>query len=105
MGGAMNGSGRSPAPPDGVQASVRLGDVRVGPRARASYVTASVLVVVSAIAACKQSSSDSSASDNEKDRATAREYYVARVHPTLGTCLGCHAAGTGPRFMAEQAED
>ena len=61
------------------------------------------LVVTTGCSSSK--SSDSGPSQNDKDRAAARAYYVDRVHPAAGTCIGCHAAGTGPRFMATDAND
>ena len=41
----------------------------------------------------------------EKDQAAARQYYVARVHPAAGTCIGCHAGTAGPRFMSTDANE
>ncbi len=55
---------------------------------------------------CGSSDTKSAADDqNEKDRAQAKSYYVTRVHVALGDCLGCHAGGSGPRFMADGAEE
>jgi hypothetical protein len=74
-------------------------------RRRAAYVSAVAIGVVAAITACGNNDEGGGQSDNEKDRAKAREYYISRVHPQVASCIGCHAAGSAPRFMAAQAED
>jgi hypothetical protein len=53
----------------------------------------------------KSKSSDSGESQQDKDLAAARAYYVQRVHPAAGTCIGCHAGDNGPRFMAQDANE
>jgi hypothetical protein len=50
-------------------------------------------------------SADEGATQAEEDRAAARQYYVARVHPASSTCIGCHAGAAGPRFMAADADE
>lgn len=74
----------------------------------AGFVALSLLALLSLSAptACS-SSSDKSAgeSEAEKDKAAARDYYVNRVHIAVSSCIGCHAGGTGPRFMAVDPDD
>jgi len=61
------------------------------------------LVITTGCSSSKSSSGDDSQGD--KDRAAAHDYYVAHVHPALGSCIGCHAGAAGPRFMATDAEE
>ncbi len=49
--------------------------------------------------------SDEGETQAEKDQASARQYYVARVYPATGNCVDCHAGTAGPRFMAPNADD
>lgn len=71
-----------------------------------SFATASLVVtaVLAVVTACSSSDEEGAAGDKEKERAKAREYYVTRVHPGVTSCIGCHAAGAGPKFMAQDAE-
>ncbi len=56
--------------------------------------------------ACGSSNEDdAAASDAERDREAAHQYYVERVHPAVASCIGCHAGQAGPRFMAQDAEE
>lgn len=48
---------------------------------------------------------DEAAAQRERDRQEAKDYYVARVHPTLTSCVQCHGGGVGPRIMAAEAND
>ena len=71
----------------------------------AAFVSLSV-VALSAPTACSSSTSDTGGtSEADKDKVAAHDYYVSRVHIAVGSCIGCHAAGAGPRFMATDAED
>ena len=49
--------------------------------------------------------SDEGETQAERDQASARQYYVARVYPATGNCVDCHAGTAGPRFMAANADD
>ena len=65
------------------------------------------LAALSVPTACSSSSSSSGGeTEEDKDKAAAHDYYVARVHNAVGTCIGCHGggAGTGRPFMAPDAE-
>lgn len=64
------------------------------------------LVALTTPTACSSSSS-SNGSDDEaaKDKAAAHDYYVNRVHIAVGTCIGCHGGGAGPRFMATDPDE
>lgn len=77
-------------------------NIRAFLRSSAAVVTAWVVVTTG----CSSSKSgDEGESQADKDQAAARQYYVARVHPAAGTCVGCHAGTAGPRFMATEAQD
>ncbi len=68
-------------------------------------VAALLLLAIATPTACSSSSSSSGGeSEADKDKAAAHDYYVARVHIASGSCVGCHGAGAGPRFMAVDAE-
>jgi hypothetical protein len=77
---------------------------RVSPRNRYLLVASLVASALSAMIACTESDSGSNEDDKEAQREKAREYYVTRVHPAAGSCVGCHAGAQGPRFMAEEAQ-
>ncbi|HSO31034.1 MAG TPA: hypothetical protein VLT33_00925 [Labilithrix sp.] len=71
----------------------------------AALVVLSV-VALSAPTACSSSDAKSEGqTEAEKDKAAAHDYYVSRVHVAISSCIGCHAAGAGPRFMAADAEE
>ena len=64
------------------------------------------LFAMSAPTACSSASTNSGGpSQSEKDQAAAHDYYIARVHIASGSCVGCHGEGSGPRFMAVDAEE
>jgi hypothetical protein len=69
-------------------------------------VVALSLVALSTPTACSSSASDTGGeSEQDKDKAAAHDYYVARVHVAVGSCVGCHGGtGTGRPFMAPDAE-
>jgi mono/diheme cytochrome c family protein len=73
----------------------------------AALVTVVTLALVALVpTGCSSSKSEDSAeSEAEKDRAAARQYYVARVHPASGSCVACHAGAAGPRFMSTDPEE
>jgi hypothetical protein len=68
-----------------------------------AFIVATWLVATTGCSTAK--SSDTGETQADKDRATAHTYYIARVHPATGTCIGCHAGAAGPRFMAQNAEE
>jgi mono/diheme cytochrome c family protein len=74
---------------------------------RALGVSLAVIATsVIASVACGGSDSDEGETDQQaEDRETARSYYVQRVHGALASCVGCHAGGAGPKFMAQDAEE
>lgn len=75
-------------------------------RLRAFLSVSSVVAVWAAVTtACGDSSESKAPSEAEEDREKARQYYVERVHNAIGSCIGCHAGASGPRFMAAEAED
>ena len=70
-------------------------------RLRAFLSVSSVVAVwVAVTTACGDSSESKGPSEAEEDREKARQYYVDRVHNAIGSCIGCHAGASGPRFMA-----
>ncbi len=73
-----------------------------------SFLTATALVVATLLGAttsCGNSSAeDPEAADKQKARDDARSFYLTRVHLRLDTCIGCHAGGSAPRFMAADGE-
>jgi hypothetical protein len=77
-------------------------NIRAFLRSSAAVVTAWVVVTTG----CSSSKSeDGGETQAEKDQALAREYYVTRVHPAAGSCIGCHAGTAGPRFMSTDAQE
>jgi mono/diheme cytochrome c family protein len=74
-----------------------------------AFVRSSAAVVAAwlfATTGCSSSKSDGGGDTQaDKDKAAAHQYYVAHVHPALGSCIGCHAGAAGPRFMAADAEE
>jgi hypothetical protein len=77
---------------------------RAFPRNRYLLAPSLVVAALSAMIACATSDNASSDDDKDAQREKAREFYVTRVHPQAGSCVGCHAGSQGPRFMAEDAE-
>ena len=64
-------------------------------------VLALAVVAVAPTTACSSSkAADEGDTKADEDRAAARTYYVARVHPAAGSCVDCHAGAAGPRFMS-----
>lgn len=71
---------------------------------RAGAVFAAALVA--ATAACGGDDDENQVSaEQQQRRDEAHDYYVERVHNSVGSCIGCHNGSTaGKRFMAEDAE-
>ncbi len=72
-----------------------------------AFLSVSSVVAVWALVttACGESESTKSTSTESDDRDKAREYYVARVHNAIASCVGCHSGASGPRIMAANADD
>lgn len=64
------------------------------------------VVAVAATAACGGDDDENNvSSEQQQKRDEAHDYYISRVHDSLGSCIGCHTGSTqGKRFMAEDAE-
>lgn len=60
---------------------------------------------LAAVSACGGSKSDDQADNpSAEDLQVAHDFYVARVHPAIASCVACHAGTGGPTFMAQDAE-
>jgi len=67
---------------------------------------ASAGLAVTLVAACSKSNTSTQSTANAQAAEQAHEYYVKRVHPLMGSCLGCHAeGGAAPQFFAKDGED
>jgi hypothetical protein len=62
------------------------------------------VVVAAAAGGCKGSDSSGDTSAQDEALAKAHDFYVQKVHIALTSCVGCHASGDAPRFMAVDAE-
>lgn len=69
-----------------------------------SVATVAVAFVAAAAGCSSSSSGDSKDDEQAQAKAEAREFYVSRVHPAAGTCVGCHSGGGAPQFMAQDPE-